>query len=180
MSLREQLVNFEGMNNTIAYIFWFKTLWPCGWKSLTIILTCRTFSTNSSNWFSKFSNGALIFKWKTQEIGKVKRRDLGVKHSSLLRKIETWKIPIFLQMTPTVFKWNKVGSRRHYRSVVDFYDTLYNMFTNWRVNVWVNYRLSSKSIASIWLLNYVVLLWNMNIKVIVRKHQKTSQSQLSS
>ncbi len=50
----------------MIYIFWLRTLCPCGWKSWQIILTCRTFSTKSSNWFSKFSRGALIFLFQKQ------------------------------------------------------------------------------------------------------------------
>lgn len=60
MSKERLKLQWECTQSKSAYIFWFSTLCPCGWKSLTIIFTWRTFSTKSSSWFSKFSKGALI------------------------------------------------------------------------------------------------------------------------
>lgn len=50
-----------------TYIFWFRTFCPWGWKSLTIILICRTFSMNISSWTSKFSSWfsiLLLWYWR--------------------------------------------------------------------------------------------------------------------
>lgn len=43
-----------------TYIFWFRTLCPCGWKSLTIIRIWRTFSMNISSCVSRFSRGEVM------------------------------------------------------------------------------------------------------------------------
>lgn len=38
-----------------TYSFWLRTCCPCGWKSLTNMPICLTFSMNVSNWFSSWS-----------------------------------------------------------------------------------------------------------------------------
>lgn len=47
---------------TQTYIFWLRTLCPCGWKSLTMMPTWRTFSMNNSNCDSRLSSGGDILE----------------------------------------------------------------------------------------------------------------------
>lgn len=46
------------MNET--HSFWFRTAWLLGWKSLTMIPSCRMFSTNFSRCSSRLSNFSAI------------------------------------------------------------------------------------------------------------------------
>lgn len=54
-------VGFYGNDQKFSYIFWFNTFWPWGWKSLTIIRICRTFSMNISREVSRESSWLDIF-----------------------------------------------------------------------------------------------------------------------
>lgn len=78
---------------TSTHIFWFRTCCPWGWKSLTMIRICRTFSINNSSWVSRLSSAEAIlcvYADAARPGTPATRQYLGPTHGRYSRDLVSW------------------------------------------------------------------------------------------